>query len=108
MKIKTKRKNYVFSNDFAKEIENRAISLKYSETQAVEYFLKLGFEVYDSRKSDEKVISAIDKIKKEQKFIKKLLIQLFVNKKFPINRSEKDDEAYQEFLINIFKDNYID
>jgi len=108
MKVKTKRKNYVFSNEFAKEIENRANDLKYSETQAVEYFLKLGFEFYDSKKSDEKVISAVDKIRKEQKFIKKLLIQFFVNKKFPINRSEKNDEAYQDFLKNMFKDNYID
>ena len=108
MKKKVKRKNYVFSDDFGKEIEKRTIDLKCSETQAVEYFLKLGFETYDSKKTDEKVISAIDKIKKEQKFIKKLLIQFFVNKKFPINRPEKDDEAYQEFLKNMFKDNYID
>jgi hypothetical protein len=35
-------------------------------------------------------------------FIKKLLIQLFVNKKFPLNRTIKDDEAYNNFNKKIF------
>ncbi|MDD4188394.1 MAG: hypothetical protein PHX04_06570 [Bacilli bacterium] len=108
MKKKTKRKNYVFTVEFADEIAKRAIILQSSETKAVEYYLKLGFEVYDSNKESKEIISAINKLSREQKFIKKLLIQLFVNKKFASNRLEKEDETYQEFIKNKAKDKFID
>lgn len=41
-------------------------------------------------------------------YIKSLLVQMFVNKKFPVNRNKKDDESFIEFEKKFNKKYIID
>ena len=47
-------------------------------------------------------------VSKDIKFLKKLIIQMFVNKGFATNRKIKDDEAYNDFINSLNKDKLVD
>ncbi len=108
MKNNTVAKHYHLSKELSDELKSKMKGRFTTEIKAVEFYLKQGFIYDEAKDSLEEISKEINKCKNDVSFIKKLLIQLFVNKKFPLNRTIKDDEAYNNFIKNIYKDKYID
>jgi len=101
-------KHYFLSKDLLSVIDSKSSGIFKTQTQAIEYYLKRGLEFDEYIKNDHDIEVGINKCSKDIKFLKKLIIQLFVNKNFAKNRAVKDDVAYKEFLNSILKDKYID
>ena len=79
-----------------------------TRTKTLEYFIKRGmdFDSFENYKSS--MDNNMNKISKDLKFLKKLIIQMFVNKGFATNRKIKDDEAYNDFINSLNKDKLVD
>ncbi len=101
-------KHYLLPKDLLDTIDSKSVGRFTNQTQAVEYYLKRGLEFEDYIDDKSSIEYSINKCDKDIKFLKKLIIQLSVNKNFAKNRKVKDDVAYKEFLDTIHKDSYID
>ena len=75
---------------------------------AVNYYLRKGLEVEGYEDIETVLKSEMNVVSKDIKFLKKLIIQMFVNKGFATNRKIKDDEAYNDFINSLNKDKLVD
>lgn len=98
-------KHYHFSEETVNKIAKSNPYKK--ESEYVEYLINKGLSI-ETEKKEYDLLLEINKSLKEIGFIKRLLIQLFVNKGFKINKNSKEDESYQEFIKKLKKDNIYD
>lgn len=101
-------KHYNLPKDLLDKIDNRSVGRFNNQTKAIEYYIKRGLEYEDYVNDKTNIEMEISKCSKDIKFLKKLIIQLFVNKNFAQNRKAIDDKAFQDFKDNILKDKYVD
>ena len=79
-----------------------------TQTKGFEYFLEMGMNYDETRNKEEKLLYDLNYCIKEISYIKKLLEQLFVNKRFPDNQKINDDKCLKDFKKNIYKDDFND
>lgn len=96
-------KHYNISEELIEELNNQKDKRFKTEVETVEYYLNKGLEK-EIKTSDDNKINV--EITKDLKYIKRLLEQLFANKKFVINNDIKNDECLNEFKNHINKDKF--
>jgi len=91
-------KHYKIPSDLDKILYSYSNEKNMTQSDTIAHLTKLGlkYETIINKEIDVKL--KIDKIERDVRFIKKLLIQLFVNKSFTSNREISMDNAYKEFL----------
>lgn len=100
-------KHYAINNEIVNELSKRKEKYN-SETEALEYYLKLGMKSEDKINDTEKAILEINACLKEVRYVKDLLEQLFTNMKYPKNKDVSKDDALKEFKKDLFKNKYND
>lgn len=101
-------RHYHLSEELLKEINNKSKDKFKTEVGAIEHYLKKGLEFEEYIKEQNNIEKKIDNCNKELYFIKRTIIQMFLNSFYRVNRKIKDDEVYNEYIKNIFKDKYND
>lgn len=99
-------KHYQISKSLLEELKTVSKGNFKSEISAIEHYLKVGLKYQVIKDSESVMMKDINYCKNEISYIKKLLEQLFSNKKFACNRPIKDDEALRDFKKNLYKDNF--
>lgn len=101
--IKTVNKHYELSADLIREIEKRSKTMFATNKEGLEYYLNLGLEYENYIKDQNNMESLLNKNMADTRFIKKLLIQLFVNSDFSTNVATSDSKIYYDFIKRITK-----
>jgi hypothetical protein len=95
---KTKSVHYRISPDVIKLVEDNAPATLRTKSEVIEYYLRQGVE-YDKQIKDQHNIEVLlGKNISDIRYIKKLLIQMFVNSNFQGNMKVKDSEVYFDFV----------
>lgn len=96
-------KHYNISEELVNKLNTQKEKKFKTEIEAVEYYLNKGLEKENKVSDSEKIYTDISK---DLKYIKKLLEQLFANKKFVSNSDIKNDECLNLFRNQINKDKF--
>lgn len=91
-------KHYKISKNIIENLEKKTIGRFSTQTKAVEYFLKLGFEYEDSKVEKEKILLNLNQCLSEVRFIKKQVEQIFANFNWDDIKDPKNCVGYQKFL----------
>lgn len=98
-------KHYKISKDVIDKLEKKSIGRFTTQTRAIEYFLKLGFEYEDSKVEKEKMLVSLNQCLSEVRFIKKQVEQIFANFNWEDVKDPKKCIGYQKFLDKLRKTN---
>ena len=90
-------KHYRINKEIIDKINSQNDDRFKNEIDAVEFFISKGLEFDGYNNRLESIEKKIDSFIINNNYIKKLLIQMFVNKKFAINREVTEDEAFKLF-----------
>lgn len=107
IKDKVVDKHYKLSESLLNEIDEKGKTIP-TQKERVEYYLKLGL-INESQILEQKEIkSIVQRNSMDIGFIKKLLIQLFVNMGFQNNFKYNESESYNDFLKTLTKNKFDD
>lgn len=101
-------KHIQVSKDLYNKFLDKTNGVFETQTKGFEYFLEMGMNYDETRNKEEKLLYDLNYCIKEISYIKKLLEQLFVNKRFPDNQKINDDKCLKDFKKNIYKDDFND
>ena len=101
-------KHIELSKDLYNKFLNKINGIFETQTKGFEYFLEMGMNYDDSKNNDKKILYDLNYCIKEISYIKKLLEQLFANKRFPDNQKINTDKCLKDFKKSIYKDDFND
>ena len=105
---KSINKHYQLSSSLVEDLKQLSKGRFKNEVSAVEYYLKIGLRYQELKDMDSLITKDLNYCKNEIFYIKKLLEQLFSNKKFVCNRKINDDESLKDFKKSLYKSDYHD
>lgn len=108
MKERKINKHYQISESILEELKDKSKDKFKSEISAIEYYLKAGLKYQEIKDTESVMLKDLNKCKNDITYVKKLLEQMFCNKKFACNRPTKDDEALKDFKKNLYRDKFYD
>lgn len=91
-------KHYCISKDIVDELKKRSKGRFSTEVQALEHFLREGFEYEESKVEKSKILFTMNQCLSESRFIKKQLEQIFANFGWKEIQDPKQCIGYQKFL----------
>jgi len=106
MEEKRINKHYQLSSTLVEDLKRVSKGRFKNEVSAVEYYLNIGLKYQEIKDTESLMAKDIYTCKSEVMYVKKLLEQLFSNKKFVCNRAIKDDESLKDFKKNYYKSNF--
>lgn len=108
MKERKINKHYQISESILEELKDKSKDKFKNEISAIEYYLKVGLKYQEIKDTESVMLKDLNKCKNDITYVKKLLEQMFCNKKFACNRLIKDDEALKDFKKNLYRDKFYD
>jgi len=108
MKERKINKHYQISESILEDLKDKSKDKFKNEISAIEYYLKVGLKYQEIKDTESVMLKDLNRCKNDITYVKKLLEQMFCNKKFLCNRLPKDDEALKDFKKNLYRDKFYD
>lgn len=101
-------KHYKLDSELINEIAKKTKTKFSNQTEAIEYYLRLGLE-YESKNNNQHTIeSKLSNCQSEIIVIKRLLMQIFANSNFAKNESVKDCNLLYDMFRKYQKSDFSD